>query len=79
MERSAVAVDFVEELRRLFPDLKERTALCFLTFSDYPPDKKKAHEIGVDCYFEKPLNNAHIQQLREVANNKGMAAYCLTD
>jgi CheY-like chemotaxis protein len=63
-------VDFVEELRKLCPDLKQRTTLCFVSFSGHPRDRKKAAEMGVDCYFEKNLTNAQVQQLGELAKRK---------
>lgn len=64
--------ELIEHLLKMCPGLRETTTLCILTASGSPRDKKKAKELGVDFYFEKPLNDWHFQQLREVAKNKGM-------
>jgi CheY-like chemotaxis protein len=62
--------EFVEELLKICPDLKQRTTLCFLTVSDHPRDKGKAEELGVECYFTQPLKDSDFLLMRQVAKNK---------
>lgn len=62
--------ELVEGLLDIYPDLKQRTTLCFLSFSDHPRDKQKAEEMGVDCYVVQPLNDWHCRQIAQVATAK---------
>jgi CheY-like chemotaxis protein len=64
--------DLAVALLNICPDYMERTLLCILTFSDHYRDKKKAQEMGIDCYFVQPLKDVHIQRIREVVNKKGL-------
>jgi CheY-like chemotaxis protein len=55
--------DFVQQLRVLCPQVHQRTLLCFLSSSAHPKDQRRIQDIGVDCYYEKPLAGKHLLDL----------------
>jgi CheY-like chemotaxis protein len=55
--------EFVQELKQMCPQLMDKTILCFLSSSTNTKDKLRAKGLEVECFYTKPLDNKHLNQL----------------
>ena len=55
--------EFVQALKKLCPELMDKSLLCFLSSSNNSRDKLQAKGLGVECFYTKPLDDKHLQEL----------------
>jgi CheY-like chemotaxis protein len=55
--------EFVQELKQMCPQLLDKSLLCFLSSSTNTKDKLQAKNLGVECFYTKPLDDKHLNQL----------------
>ena len=55
--------EFIEQLELTCKDVLRGAALCMLSSSEHARDKKRASELGVCCYYSKPLDEHKINEI----------------
>lgn len=55
--------------------INKTTPLCTLTVHDIPENRKKAHELGVDAFFEGAFLNKVAEQIDEFINAKRHSSF----
>ena len=55
--------EFIEQLELTCKNVLQGAALCMLSSSEHARDKKRAQELGVCCYYSKPLDEQKINEI----------------
>lgn len=62
--------EFVEKLKQLCTDVMDQTLLCFLSSSTSGRDKTQAKALGVECFYPKPFEARHMEELVNTLKNR---------
>jgi CheY-like chemotaxis protein len=58
--------EFIEQLELTCKGILQEAALCMLSSSEHARDKKRAQELGVCCYYSKPLDEKKISDIIKI-------------